>query len=330
MATNGAVHGDAIDPGRRAGAIAPPPPRRAGARAAGGGAGSGRQRPCPFRRPRSGTPRSTWATGRCGAQVGPAGVWAVATDSSFVQRIDPRSNEPLGPRIDLPERATSVTVDLRGIWVTRYADTTSTTLERVRLARASGVQIGEPEPVPARPARRGRHVPHAPVARLGDRDHRGRPRLPIAVRRDFYDAELQRVPLGVNYVTSTAVDLHGVLWVGGYPSARRVRPGAERAEAVIPGARQGAIAVGQNAAWLVGQSARGIGGGDVTLTKRLFRVDLRTGRQVGAPLTLGSVVQRRGAYDRDIAVNRISIGKSSAWISGPTPGTLTRVYLAKR
>ena len=40
--------------------------------------------------------------------------------------------------------------------------------------------------------------------------------------------------------------------------------------------------------------------------------------------------KRRGAYDRDIAVNRITIGKSSAWIGGPRPGTLTRVYLATR
>lgn len=329
MATNAAVQGDAIDPERRTapsrrlllGALALVPLAAAPAQAA---------TPAPV--PAAALRHATIDLGdrSVGAQVGPAGVWAVATDSSFVQRIDPRDNEPLGPRINLPERATSVTVDLRGIWVTRYADMASTTLERVRLARASGVQIGEPEPVPgAQPDADGKF--HAPLSRgweieTTDDFHD----FPIAVRRDFYDAELQRVPLGVNYVTSTAVDHRGVLWVGGYPSARRVRPGAEHAEAVIPNARQGAIAVGQNAAWLVGQSARGIGGGDVTLTKRLFRVDLRTGRQVGEPLTLGSVVQRRGAYDRDIAVNRISIGKSSAWISGPTPGTLTRVYLANR
>ncbi len=264
------------------------------------------------------------------ALVGPAGVWAVATDLSFVQRIDPRSNAPLGPRITLPEHTTSVTVDLRGIWVTRSVDTTRTALERVRLARASGVRIGEPQPVPAvRPDAKGRFralLPRGWEIETTEDAHDA----PIAVRRDFYDAEVQRVTLGVSDITSTAVDRFGALWVGGSPSARRVRPGAERAEAVIPGARRGAVAVGQNAAWLVGQSARGIGGGDVRLTKRLFRVDLVTGRRVGAPLTLGSVVQRRGAYDRDIAVNRITIGKSSAWISGPTPGTLTRVYLAKR
>ena len=329
MAANGVVHGDAIDPERRTarsrrlllGALALVPLAAAPAQAA-----------TPAPTPAAALRQATIDLGdqSVRAEVGPAGVWAIGTDSSFVQRIDPRSNEPLGPRIELPERAASVTVDLRGIWVTRYADTTFTTLERIRLARASGVQIGEPEPVPApQPDKDGRF--HALLPRGWEIETTGDVHdPPVAVRRDFYDAELQRVTLGVNYVTSTAVDHMGVLWVGGYPNARRVRPGAEQAESVIAHARQGAIAVGQNAAWLVGQSARGIGGGDVALTKRLFRVDLATGKQVGAPLTLGSVVQRRGAYDRDIATNRITLGKSSAWIGGPRPGTLTRVYLATR
>ena len=330
MAANGAAQGDAIHPERRTarsrrlllGALALVPLAAAPAAQAGS--------PAPV--PAAALRHVTIDLGdrSVRAEVGPAGVWAIATDLGFVQRIDPRSNELLGPRIDLPGRATSATVDLRGIWVTRYLDATSTTLERIRLARASGMQIGEPEPVPAaQPDKDGRF--RTQLSRGWEIVTTDDPHdFPIAVRRDFYDAELDRVPLGVNYITSTAVDERGALWVGGYPSARRVRPNAERAEAVVPGARQGAIAVGASAAWLVGQSARAIGGGDVRLTKRLFRVDLVTRRQVGAPLTLGSVVQRRGAYDRDIATNRIAIGKSSAWIGGPTPGTLTRVYLAKR
>jgi hypothetical protein len=101
-----------------------------------------------------------------------------------------------------------------------------------------------------------------------------------------------------------------------------VRANAEGAEPVVPAARGAAVAIYQQAAWVVGQSARRTGAG-VAFTKRLYRVDLRTGRQVGAPLTLGTVART----SPEAAVNRITAGRGSAWISGPRVGTLTRVYL---
>jgi hypothetical protein len=327
MATSASVQGDAIDPGRRTarsrrlllGALALVPlaaaPAHAGA-------------PAPV--PAAALQHETIAIADqpVRADVGPGGVWAVATDLSFVQRIDPRSNDPMGSPIVTPG-AVAITINRRGIFVTRAADTSGTTFERIRLTRESGAQIGEPQPVPPLLEKDAAGKFHQRLSRGWDIETTGDVHdAPVAVRRDFYGAVLQRVVLGVNYVTSTGVDHRATLWVGGYPSARRVVAGAEAAQAVVPGARQGAIAVGQNAAWLVGQSAAR-SGNRVTLTKRLFRVDLVTGRQVGAPLTLGSVVQGF-PYSRDIAVNRIVLGKGSAWISGPTPGTLTRVILSRR
>jgi hypothetical protein len=255
-----------------------------------------------------------------GAVAGRGGVWAVGSD--FVQRIDPRTNELMGPRISTG-RAVDVTVDRRGIWVTRLAEESLTGLERVRLARATGAQIGDPRPVPQAVRVDAKGTGHRRLSRGWEIETPDGPHgPPVAVRRDFYGAEIQRAELGMSSVTSTAVDGRAALWVGGSPGARRVRPNAEGAEPVVPAARGGAVAIYQQAAWVVGQSARRRGAG-VALTKRLYRVDLRTGRQVGEPLTLGTVVRT----SPDVAVNRITAGRGSAWISGPRVGTLTRVYL---
>jgi hypothetical protein len=261
--------------------------------------------------------------------VGTGGVWAVedASPVTFVQRIDPRSNRPLGPPITLPPRVTSVEIDARGIFVTRYVDGTfDSPLERVRLARATGTQIGPAEPLQtgpedillfARPVGGGWSI----------EIQNDEPKAPVAVRFNHVGAEVVRVPI-FGRLTSDAVDHRGSLWIGGYQGASLIRRDGRRTVLKETGARWPAVAVDRHAAWLVGHSGTKRAGVS-TFTKRLYRLDLATGRRVGKPLVLGGITMV-GPPRFELVRNTIEVGRGSAWIEGPMPGTLTRVYLPRR
>ena len=258
------------------------------------------------------------------ALVGPGGVWAVddAGSPTFVQRIDPRVNRPLGPRIALHVRSVSrVEIDRSGIWVYRFVDQSYTTLERVRLARASGVTIGPPEPVSVAEA-----APHLGGGwqlqfPSGEFDY------PVAVRRDASGAVHVQVEV-FGSITSRSVDHRGGLWLGGYQGASLVRASGERVRIKRDDARWPAIDVDRRAAWLVGHSGTR-SGAVTTFTKRLYRLDLLSGRRVGAPLVLGQV-STQPPYEFEVFSNAVEVGRGSAWVAGPKPGTITRVYLPMR
>jgi hypothetical protein len=281
--------------------------------------------------------------------VGPGGIWAVGllpNNGTVLQRIDPRTNRPVGPRITLPEPTFDVGIQPGAIWVDRWADRTHASRGLVKLDPSSGAQVGGPLPVaPDRTLDGGQltisicgtaalgmyrvvcaaanwhTVPNARavwiVAHTNDSHD-----AETAVRIDpATGAETARAPLAPE-VRGIDVDRSGAVWTSGYHGALRA---TARGSVRVPrsvGAWP-AVAVDRHAAWAVGQLVRRPPGGTL-LIKRLQRLDLRTARPMGRPLVLGSVL---GSF---YPTNHIRIWAGSAWISGPRDGTLTRVYLPGR
>jgi hypothetical protein len=126
------------------------------------------------------------------------------------------------------------------------------------------------------------------------------------------------------------VDDASALWLAGFHGVSRLTPDGRRTTVGVltttgrtPAlGRWPSVAVSPVAAWGVGHAVSKRDG-TVVATRRLQRVDLRTGRPVGRPLALATVPK---TFDQNV----IRIRGGSAWITGPRLGELTRVYLPPR